>query len=85
MNNENKFFEDVARLASSASGSLYEIKKQIDAQIKDQVQKFADKTENISKEDFEVIKEMAMKARKSQEKMAAKLKELEAQVKNSKK
>lgn len=80
MQKDNKFFEDIARMASSAGGTLLEMKREIESTVTAQVDKMLRRMDLVTREDFNLVREMAVKARAEQEKLAARVAELEKQL-----
>lgn len=81
MQKNHKFFEDIAKFASSAGGTFVEMKNEIDAMVLAQMDKVLRRMDLVTREDFNVVRDMAAKARAEQEKLAARVAELEALVK----
>ena len=77
MQKDNKFFDDIARMASSAGGTFLEMKREMEAMATGQFEKMLHKMDLVTREEFNVVKEMAAKARAEQEKLAKRLAELE--------
>lgn len=77
MQTDNKFFDDMARMASGAAGSLLDIKREIEAMMTAQMERLLHKMNFVSREEFEVVRQMAQKTREEQEKLSAQLSELE--------
>lgn len=80
MQKDHKFFEDIARMASSAGGTLMEMKREMEAMVTTQVEKMLRRMDLVTREDFNLVREMAVKARTEQEKLAARVAELEKQL-----
>ena len=81
MQKDNKLFDDVARLASGAAGSVLDIKREIEASIAARVERLMMKMNLVSREEFEVVRAMAATARAEQEKLEKRLAELEKTLK----
>lgn len=77
MQKDHKFFEDIARMASSAGGTFLEMKREIEAMVTAQVEKLLRRMDIVTREDFNLVREMAVKARTEQEKLAARVEQLE--------
>ena len=80
MQKDHKFFEDIARMASSAGGTLMEMKREVESMVTAQVDKVLRRMDLVTREDFNLVREMAVKARTEQEKLAARVAELEKQL-----
>jgi BMFP domain-containing protein YqiC len=71
----NPFLDDLSKMASSAATNLLEMRHEVERMVQAQFEKLADKMNFVSREEFEVVREMAQKAR---EENAELRKELEA-------
>ena len=84
MQKDGKLFDDMARMGTGAAGLFLDMKREIEAQMRAQVEKYMRGMEWVSREEFEVVKEMAAKARTEQEVLATRLAELEKTLTNQK-
>jgi BMFP domain-containing protein YqiC len=88
MNKENKFFEDITKLAGSAMDTAFnsaaDIKQQFDNNVHEKVEELLQKHELVTREEFEVVRQMAENARLEQEKLIKKIESLEKKLKGSK-
>lgn len=84
MKQNSNLFDDMARVASGAAGTLLEMKQEIESQVRAQVEKIMGGAQVVSREEFEMVKEMASKARMEQERLAARLDALEKTLSNQK-
>lgn len=80
MQKDHKFFEDIARMASSAGGTLMGMKQEVEAMVSAQVDKVLRRMDLVTRDDFNLVREMAAKARAEQEKLSARVAELEKQL-----
>lgn len=80
MTKQNRFFDDLAKLASSASGTFVEMKNEVESIVNAQVEKFLRRANLVSREDFEAVRDIALKARAEQEKLEARIAGLEKQL-----
>ncbi len=77
MQKDNRFFEDMARMASGATGTLFDMKREFEAAIAAKCEQWFHKTGMVSREEFETVREMAQKAREENEALKARLDALE--------
>ena len=70
---ENRLFEDFARVASGALGAAAGIRGEIEAMIRQRVERLAADLNLVSREEFEAVRELAERARAEQEALAAEL------------
>ena len=80
MQSENRFFDDAAKLAGGAIGSLAGIRREIEALARQQVERLLARMDLVTRDEFEAAKEMAAKARAEQEDLKTRLDVLEAKA-----
>jgi BMFP domain-containing protein YqiC len=80
MQTQNKIFEDLSRVASGALGSFTNLKQELDALVRDRLERILGDMDIPSREELEVARAMAAKARDEQEKLIARVAELENRV-----
>ena len=80
MQSENRFFDDLAKVANGALGSLASFGTEVENRVRDQVDKMLSRMDIVRREEFDAIKAMAMKAREENETFAARLAKLEAEL-----
>ncbi|MEK9946162.1 MAG: accessory factor UbiK family protein [Alphaproteobacteria bacterium] len=85
MQPNNPIFDDLARVASGALNAVGGVREEVEARIKDQFQRWLADMDLVTREEFEVVREMAQNAREENEMLAAKVKALEAALKTSRK
>lgn len=81
MQKDSKIFDDLARMASGAAGLALDVKREIEAAAAAQVEKLLSRMSLVKREEFEVVRDMVRKAREEQEKLQARLAELEQREK----
>lgn len=67
MQSQNRFFDDLARMASGAAGALTGMRGEIETRFRDQLERVLAGMDLVSREEFEAAKAMAAKARDEQE------------------
>lgn len=77
MQTENRFLEDVAKLATSALGTVQGMAQEVEGLVRQQVDKIVGRMDLVPREEFEVVREMAENARAENEVLSARLDELE--------
>ncbi len=80
MQNQNPFFEDIARVASGAMGALSGLRAEMEAMLRQQMERFTSGLDLVPREEFDVVQAMAQKARQEQEALAVRVAALEAQL-----
>jgi hypothetical protein len=77
---DNRIFDDVARVTSGALGMMARMKDEIAVLARQQIDNILAGMELVTREEFEAVKETAVKARTEQEELAARLESLEARL-----
>ena len=80
MQSQNPFFDDLARVASGALGALSGLRAEMEAMMRQQFERFTGSLDLVSREEFEVVRAMAIKAREENEALAARITELESKL-----
>ena len=80
MQSQNRFFDDIARVASGAVGAISGVRGEIEARLRDQLERVLAGMDLVSREEFEAVKAMAAKAREEQELLRAQIAALEARL-----
>ena len=70
MNNKNKIFSDLSKIATDAFGTISGIRKEVDTIVKIKTEKIINKYDLVRRKEFEILKKMY-------EKQSKKIKELE--------
>ena len=76
----NRILDDVARLMTDAAGAAQGVRKEVESIMRAQGQKMLADLDVVRREEFEAVKAMAEKARNENERLAARLAELEARL-----
>lgn len=74
----SRFFDELAKLMTNAAGAAQGIRREIDTLVQAQVERVLGNLDVVKREEFEVVREMAQKAREENERLAARLAALEA-------
>ena len=78
MQTQNKLFDDLARVANGAVSTVMGIKDEIDAMVRQRIERFLGDADMVTREEFDAVKAMAVKARTENEKLTARIAKLEA-------
>ena len=81
MQSKSRIFDDAARLAGGALGTLAGVRREVEALVRQQFERFLDGMELVTREEFEAVKAMAAKAREENEALAKRLDALEGKGK----
>jgi BMFP domain-containing protein YqiC len=77
MQSQNRFFDDLARMAAGAAGALTGVRGEVEARFRDQLERVLAGMDLVSREEFEAAKAMAAKAREEQEILLRRVEALE--------
>lgn len=75
---ENRFLDDLARVANGAIGTLSGMREEIEALVRQRVERFLADMDLVTREEFEAVKDVAAKARTEQEALETRVATLEA-------
>ncbi len=78
MQSQNRFFDDMARVAGGAATALSGVREEIEVRLRGQLERILAGMDLVSREEFEAVKAMAAKARTEQEDLLRRVAELEA-------
>ncbi len=76
----SRFFDELAKLMNNAAGAAQGVRREIDTLVKAQVERVLNDIGVVRREDFEVVRDMAQRAREENERLAARLAELETKL-----
>jgi BMFP domain-containing protein YqiC len=80
MQTDNRFLDGMARFLTNAAGAAQAFKAEMETIVKARVEKMISDLDFVPRDEFEAVKAMAAKARAENEKLAARLSELEAKL-----
>ena len=76
----NRLFDEMARLMGDAANVAEGVKREAETAFRSQMERIVADLDLVKREDFEVVKEMAAKARAESDALAKRVAELEAQL-----
>jgi BMFP domain-containing protein YqiC len=76
----SRFFDEISKLMSSASGAAQGVRKEVDTMVQNQVERVLNNLNVVKREEFDVVRDMAEKARMENEKLSQRLAELEKKL-----
>ena len=77
---DNKLFDDLAKIAAGAVGTAIGVRDEVEAQLRQQVERMLSRMEVVTRDEFEAVQEMAARARAEQDSTAEKLALLERRL-----
>lgn len=81
MPNQNRLFDDLARVAGGALGALSGLREEIELLVRGRVERVLADMELVPREEFDVVKAMAAQARSDNEALLARIESLEQRLK----
>ena len=76
----SRFFDEIAKLMSSASGAAQGMRKEVDTMVQNQVERVLNNLNVVKREEFDVVRDMAEKARLENDKLSQRLADLEKKL-----
>ena len=76
----NRMFDDFAKLMTDAAGIAQGVRREAETAMKHQAERFLGDMDFVKREEFEIVREMAQKARIENEALTARVAELEAKL-----
>src|SRR5215470_14017975 len=80
MQSENRFFDDLARVASGAFGAFAGLRTEVETLVKQRFERLLADMNLVQREEFEAVQAMAAKARSEQEDLALRVAALETRL-----
>ena len=77
-NGPNRILDEVAKLMTDAAGAAQGLRKEAETVFRSQAERVLNSMDLVQREEFEAMREMALKARAENEKLSARLDALEA-------
>ncbi|OYX84840.1 MAG: hypothetical protein B7Y75_04235 [Azorhizobium sp. 35-67-5] len=75
-----RLFDEMSRLVNDAAGVAQGMRREAETVVRAQMERFLRDMDLVKREEFEVVKDMAAAARLENERLAARLAELEAKL-----
>ncbi|MEX4009171.1 accessory factor UbiK family protein [Neoaquamicrobium sediminum] len=76
----NRILDEFAKLMTDAAGAAQGMRKEVETAFRGQAERILNSMEIVQREEFEAVREMALKARAENEKLVARVAELEAKL-----
>ena len=74
---DNRFLDDLARVANGAAGALSGVREEVEALVRQRAERFLADMDLVTRDEFEAVKAVAAKARLEQEALEARVAALE--------
>ncbi|MCJ8508704.1 accessory factor UbiK family protein [Rhizobium lemnae] len=79
----NRILDEFARLMTDAAGAAQSVRKEAETAIHAQMERFINSLDVVKREEFEAVREMAIKARDENDALKARIEVLEAKLANN--
>lgn len=76
----NRIFDELARFATDAAGAAQGVRREVESVVRSQFERLIKDMDIATREEVEVLREMVIAAREDNERLEARLKELEAKL-----
>jgi BMFP domain-containing protein YqiC len=76
----SKFFDELAKLMTNAAGAAQGVRRELDALVQSQVERVINNLELVKREEFDVVRDMASKAREENDRLALRIADLESRL-----
>ena len=76
----NRIFDELARFATDAAGAAQGVRKEIESVVRSQFERLIKDMDVATREEVEVLREMVVAAREENERLDARVKDLEAKL-----
>ncbi|MEM8799560.1 MAG: accessory factor UbiK family protein [Pseudomonadota bacterium] len=80
MQSEKRIFDDLARLANGALGTLSGVREEVDAMVRDRMEGFLGRMDLVGREEFETVRLMAEEARAENHRLLEEIETLKAEI-----
>ena len=80
MQTRDKIFDDISQLMTNAAGMAQGMKTEADTALKSWMERWLADADLVTREEFDAVREMAVKAREENESLSARIAELEARL-----
>lgn len=77
---QNRILDDLAKLMTDAAGAAQGVRREVETAFRAQAERMLNSMDIVQREEFEAMRDMAVKARAENKKLAARLDALEAKL-----
>ena len=78
MQTRNRFLDDISQLMTNAAGVAQGVKDEAETAVRQRVERWLADMDLVTREEFEAVREIAVKAREENEALKARIEALEA-------
>lgn len=76
----SRFFDELAKLMSNAAGAAQGVRKEFNSIVRTQIERAMSGMDVVQREEFDAVRDMAARARQENERLSARLTELESKL-----
>jgi BMFP domain-containing protein YqiC len=76
----NRLFDEFAKLMTDAAGAAQGVRQEFETAARTQIERILNSMDIVKRDEFEVVRDMAVAAREENEALAARIAELEAKL-----
>jgi BMFP domain-containing protein YqiC len=76
----SKFFDELSKLMTNAAGAAQGVRKELDSLVQSQVERVLNNLNVVKREEFDVVRDMAEKARAENERLEKRITDLESRL-----
>lgn len=76
----NRILDELAKLVTDAAGAAQGVRREVETAFKGQAEKILNSMDVVQREEFEAVREMAVKSRAEARRLAARVDALEARI-----
>ncbi len=80
MQTNNRLFDDLAKVITGAAGAAQGVRSEVDTMVRAQIERLIGDMDVVSRDEFEAVKAMAVKAREENMRLEARLQAFEARL-----
>lgn len=79
-NGSNRILDEFAKLMTDAAGAAQGVKREVETAFRGQAERILNSMEIVQREEFEAVRDMALKAREENAKLSARIEALEVRI-----
>jgi BMFP domain-containing protein YqiC len=79
-NGPNRILDEFAKMMTDAAGAAQGVRREVETAFRAQAERILNSMDVVQREEFEAVREMAVKAREENARLAARLDALEAEL-----
>lgn len=80
MQTDNRFLDDLAKVATGAIGSLSGVRQEVEQRVQQQLERIVSRMNLVGRDEFEAVKAVAQAAREEQIRLEKRVAELETKL-----